>query len=92
MEKIGFADYVRQVAKASGYQQKDIREVLNVGSKVVAENINNKLSTTIMQGVIIYPGVYPAIDRVEDGKTVHYDEVIYPRARFGQAFKKQLSS
>ena len=90
MEKVKFTDFVRQVAKKSGYAQKDIKEVLNVSSAIVAENLNNGISTTIMQGVVIYPGVYPAMDRVEDGQTVHYDEVIYPRARFGQAFKKQL--
>lgn len=90
MEKVKFTDFVRQVSKKSGYAQKDIKEVLNISSAIVAENLSNGISTTIMQGVVIYPGVYPAMDRVEDGKNVHYEEVIYPRARFGQAFKKQL--
>ena len=90
MEKVNFSDFVRQVSRRSGYAQKDIKEVLNVGSECIVENLNKGMSTTVMQGVIVYPGVYPAFDRVENGKTVHYDEVIYPRARFGQAFKKQL--
>ena len=91
MDKINFGDFVRQVSKRSGYAQKDIKEVLNIGSECVAENLSNGIQTTIMQGVVIYPGVYPAIDRKdENGNTVHCDEVIYPRARFGQAFKKQL--
>lgn len=90
MDKVNFSNFVRQISDKSGYAQKDIKQVLNVGSECVAENLSNGMATTIMQGVIIYPGVYPATDRVEDGKTVHYDEVIYPRARFGQSFKKQL--
>lgn len=90
MDKVKFTDFVRQVSKKSGYAQKDIKEVLNIGSECVAENLNKGTATTVMQGVVIYPGVYPAMDRVENGKTVHYEEVIYPRARFGQSFKKQL--
>lgn len=92
MDKIKFTDFVRQLSKKSGYAQRDIKEVLNIGSLCVAENLSDGIATTIMQGVVIYPGVYPAIDRIEDGKHVHYDEVIYPRARFGSAFKKQLLS
>lgn len=88
--KIKFTDFVRQVSKKSGYAQKNIAEVLNVASECVAENLSQEITTTIMKGVVIYPGKYPAFDRVEDGKTVHYEEVIYPRARFGTAFKKQL--
>lgn len=90
MDKVNFSDFVRQISKKSGYAQKDIKEVLTTGSECVAENLAKGISTAIMQGVIIYPGVYPATDRIEDGKTVHYEEVIYPRARFGQSFKKQL--
>ena len=91
MEKVNFTDFVKQVSKKSGYAQKDIKEVFNVGSECIIENLNNNKSTTIMTGVIIYPGKYPAIDRTEaDGRLAHYDEVIYPRARFGQSFKKQL--
>lgn len=90
MDKISFNDFVRQVSSKSGYAQKDIKQVLNTGSECIADNLNDGLATTVMQGIIVYPGIYPAMDRVEDGKTVHYEEVIYPRARFGQAFKKQL--
>ncbi len=90
MDKVKFTDFVRQVSKKSGYAQKDIKEVLNVASECTATNLSNKMATTIMQGVVIYPASYPAMDKVEDGKTVHYDEVIYPRARFGIAFKNQL--
>ena len=90
MDKVRFLDFVRQVSKKSGYAQKDIKEVLNVASACVADNMNNKLATTVMQGIIVYPAVYPAMDKIEDGKNVHYDEVIYPRARFGAAFKNQL--
>lgn len=91
MDKISFSEFVRQVSKKSGYAQKDIKEVFSVGSEVVAINLEDKISTTIMPGVVVYPAVYPAMDKTdENGNTVHYDEVIYPRARFGQAFKKQL--
>lgn len=90
IEKISFTNFVKQISKKSGYAQKDIKEVLNVGSSLVAENLSKGIATAIMQGVVIYPGVYPATDRIENGKTVHYDEVIYPRARFGASFKKQL--
>ena len=88
--KVKFTDFVRQVSKKSGYAQKDITAVFETASECVAENLNAEKATTIMKGLVVYPGKYPAFDRVEDGKTVHYDEVIYPRARFGQAFKKQL--
>ena len=90
MEKVKFTDFVRQVSKKSGYAQKNIAEVLDVASECVAENLSNEISTTVMKGVVIYPGKYPAFDREENGKVVHYDEVIYPRARFGSAFKNQL--
>lgn len=89
-EKVKFLDFVRQVSKKSGYAQRDIKEVLNVASECVAINLNDKKATTVMQGVVIYPALYPAMDKVVDGKTKHYDEVIYPRARFGVAFKNQL--
>lgn len=90
MDKIKFTDFARQVSKRSGYAQKDIKEVLHTCSQIIAENLDNGAATTVMMGMVVYPAKYPGFDRVEDGKTVHYDEVIYPRARFGQAFKKQM--
>ena len=89
--KISFSDFVRQVAKKTGFAQKNINEIFTVGSECVAENLNNEIATTIMKGIIVYPCKYPAVDREdENGNIVHCDEVIYPRARFGQSFKKQL--
>jgi hypothetical protein len=89
--KVSYSDFVRQVAKESGYAQKNISEVLEVASKCIADNLNKEISTTVMKGIIIYPGKYPATDRKDDnGNIIHCDEVIYPRARFGQSFKKQL--
>jgi nucleoid DNA-binding protein len=90
MEKVTFADFARQVSKRSGYAQKDIKEVLHTCSKCIAENLNKGMETTVMMGMIVYPATYPGFNRVENGETIHYDEVVYPRARFGQAFKKQM--
>lgn len=90
MDKIKFTDFARQVSKKSGYAQKDIKEVLYTCSECIAENLDKGIATTVMLGMVVYPATYPGFDRVENGKTVHYDKVIYPRARFGQAFKKQM--
>ena len=74
--KVSYSDFVRQVAKESGYAQKNISEVLEVASKCVADNLNKEISTTVMKGIIIYPGKYPATDRKDDnGNIIHCDEV-----------------
>ena len=91
MDKIKFGDFVRQIAAQSGYTQTDIKQVLKTGSAVIASNLKDGKATTIMQGVIIYPSIYPATQiKQEDGGVLQIDEKLYPRARFGKAFKKQL--
>lgn len=93
MEKVNYSDFVRQVSKKSGYAQVNIREILDNAAQVAADNLNNNIASTIMQGVIIYPSSYPAIDmKDKDGNVVHRSEAIYPRARFGKAFKNYLLS
>ena len=93
MEKISMNEFVRQISKKSGYAQTDIKAVLNFASECVAENLNDGVSTTMMHGVIIYPAVYPARDiKDKNGDIIHHEQVIYPRARFGQSFKKLLFS
>lgn len=90
MDKVNFNEFVQQVSKRSGYAQKHVREILLGVSECIVDNLMQDTSSTVVPGIIIYPSVYPAIDKIENGKSVHYDEVTYPRARFGQAFKKQM--
>lgn len=93
MEKVNMSEFVRQISQKSGYAQTDIKAVLNFASECIAENLSDGLSTTIMQGVVIYPSVLPARDaKDKNGNLVHYEQTIYPRARFGQSFKKLLFS
>ena len=91
MDKMKFTDFVCQVAKKSGYSQLVVRNILNAGCECAAYNLSDGLATTVMQGVILYPAVFPARDRKDsDGNIIHDEEIIYPRARFGQGFKKKM--
>ena len=91
MEKINIPEFVKQVSKASGYAQKDIREVLNVAAEVAARDLSDDKEVVIMDGVILYPGHYKARDGKDmNGNSVHYDEAIFPRARFTNTFKSKM--
>ena len=91
MEKVKYTDFVKQVASDSGYPQKHIDAILKSASKCCAKNLIDGMSTAVMLGVAIYPSIFPATDRKDkNGNIVHYDAVIYPRARFGPYFKNQL--
>lgn len=91
MDKIKYGEFVCQVSEETGHAQYAISEILDGASNVVANNLNNGLATTIMKGVVIYPSKCAARD-VKDinGDALHIDETIYPRAKFGVAFKKKL--
>lgn len=91
MEKINMSHFVRQISKKSGYAQKDINEVLKAASEIIGENISKETETVIMPGIIVYPGHYPAREGKDpNGNPIHFDEVIYPRARFTNSFKDKL--
>ena len=93
MEKVNYSDFVRQVSKKSGYAQVNIKEILDKAAEVSADNQNQNIASTVMQGIIIYPSTYPAVDTTDkDGNIIHHNETVYPRARFGKAFKNYLLS
>lgn len=75
--KINRTEYVKQISKKSGYAQKDITEVLNVGREVLKNNLEKGYSTTVMDGMIVYPATYKHEDL----------EVTFARARFGAFFR-----
>jgi hypothetical protein len=73
-EKINYSDFVRQISKTTGYAQKDITVVLDSAADIALQNLNNKMETAVMRGMIVYPSSYKG-------------EINVPRARFGQKFK-----
>lgn len=73
IEKINNKDFVRQIAKDTGYAQKDISAVLNSAADITLQNLNNGKATAVLKGMVVYPS--------------HYNEVQFPRARFGKSFK-----
>lgn len=76
--KVTYTEFIKQVSKKSGYAQKDIREVFDNASEIIHENLQNDKATTAMMGLIIYPANFRG-------------ELVYPRARFGRYFRKDLN-
>ena len=76
--KVTYTEFIKQVSRKSGYAQKDIREVFDNASEIIHENLQNNKATTAMTGLIIFPANFR-------------DKLIYPRARFGRYFRKNLN-
>ena len=77
-DRISHSDFVKAVSKKTGYNQKKIATIFKDAAEIVLQNLNEGISTTVFNGMIVYPA------KIEDKYT-------FPRARFGRYFKMSSS-
>jgi len=92
MENINFADFVRQIAKKTGYPQKNIKEVLSVASDIALDDIKEGKSVNVFNGVKFEP-LYVAQTRrlnPQTGAQILIPAHHKPKAKFGKRYKEAL--
>lgn len=91
--KINNTDYIRLIAKDTGYTQKDVAEVLKSAANVVADQLKTGNSVAVFRGV-----TFKNIHRAErqgrnpqTGESITIKAHYSPKVEFGTTWKENLA-